>query len=108
MSFSALMAALARAQPPAPAVQPAEPDTVEEIVVEGRRAPVSEFVKEPATCDTTPLGDTCAEALIGRRTLTVETTAASNDETVTPAEPTPTNEPTPAPPAPCPTYPICT
>ena len=68
----------------------------------------AEFRKQPNDCGTTsPLGQTCAEAFIGRRTLTIETTHGVNDETVTPAEPTPPGEEQPAPPEPCVTYPVC-
>ena len=54
-------------------------------------AVMAEFRKDPKECndELAPLGETCAEAYVGRRTLTIETTNGVNDETVTPSEPTP-------------------
>lgn len=69
----------------------------------------AEFRREPNDCGTTsPLGQTCAEAFVGRRTLTIETTNGVNDETITEAEPTPAGEDPQDPPEPCPLYPVCT
>ena len=55
-----------------------------------------EFDKEPEACATddaddarTPLGRTCAEALVGSRTMIIEPIRVSNHEVIEPHEPTP-------------------
>jgi hypothetical protein len=60
---------------------PANGNNIVDIVVK------AEFQKNPGACTTpatdgqaTPLGETCAEALVGSRTLIVEPTHASNHE----------------------------
>lgn len=77
------------------------------VYAEFRKDPAATGCNEGTTAPPT-LGGTCSDAYIGRRTLTIETTNGVNDETVTPAEPTPAGETPPPPPEPCLTYPVCT